>query len=101
MFAFSNKNIELNKLQDMYFSVEKGGVFCSCCNTVSNHSVEIPYKVRDFLYTLLNTNFDDESEYEKKATEKICLVCFNLLKEYLSKHSSKKFNSTDILQEIK
>lgn len=86
--------------QDMYFSVEKGGVFCSCCNTVSNHSVEIPYKVRDFLYTLLNTNFEDESEYEKKATEKVCLVCFNLLKDYLTKHSSKKFKSDKILASI-
>lgn len=86
--------------QGMYFSVEKGGMFCTCCNTGSNHSVEIPYKVRDFLVSLLNTGFDTENDYEKKANEKVCMVCFNLLKDYISKHSSKKFKSDKVLASV-
>lgn len=86
--------------ENMCFSIEKGGVFCSHCNTVSNHSIELPYKVRDFLSAMLNTNFDTESDYEKKATEKICMVCFNLLRDYISKHSSKQFKSDKILATV-
>lgn len=89
---------ELNN--NMHFSVEKGGVFCPNCNTVSNHSVIMPYKIRDFLIAMLNTNFNENTDYDKKATEKVCLTCFNLLKEYITKHSSGKFKSDKVLASI-
>lgn len=86
--------------QKMYFSAEKGGMFCSCCNISTNHAIEIPYKIRDFLLSMLNTEFHTQNEYEKKATEKICIICFNLLKDYISKHCSKQFKSDKILSSV-
>ena len=58
------------------------------------------YKLRNFLSVLANTEFDEKSEYEEKATEKVCMVCFELMKSYIKAHSSRKFHSTDILQEV-
>lgn len=85
---------------NIYFSITKGGGFCGCCNTVSNNSIALPYKIRDFLVTMLNTGFDEVSEYEQKSTEKVCLVCFNLLKDYISNYSSKKFKSEKVLASV-
>ena len=58
------------------------------------------YKLRYYLSALANTELDDTSEYEEKATEKVCCVCFELLKSYINSHSAKKFRSTEILQEV-
>ncbi|MBR5554752.1 DNA repair protein RecO [bacterium] len=86
--------------EQMYFSNQKGGVICSNCCESSIGMVSMHHKVRDFLKILEQTDFETHSEYEKKATEKICVVCFELLKGYVDIHSPKKFNSTQILQEI-
>lgn len=84
--------------ENMYFSPQMGGVVCDSCN-VGNKAI-LHYKLRDFLTTCLGNDFDYISEYDKKANEKVCSVCFDLLKEYINIHSSKKFNSIGILQEI-
>ena len=86
--------------ESMYFAQSMGGVICSDCNTLHHFKDVMHYKLRDFLSVLANSEFDIKTEYEKKATEKICLVCFELLKAYISSHSAKKFKSTDILQEV-
>ena len=57
-------------------------------------------KIRDFFFFFLQFDFNYESDYDKKATDKICIVCFNLLKEYLTSHSDKKFKSDKVLAEI-
>ena len=51
---------------------------------------------------ILQRRVMEEAEWKllPKATEKVCMVCFNLLKEYIASHSSKKFKSTKILQEV-
>ena len=49
---------------------------------------------------MLVLDYDDTCGYEKKANEKVCIVCFELLKEYINVHSPRKFHSTDILQDI-
>lgn len=85
--------------QEMYFSEPKGGVFCAECNP-NKLGVRFNYKIRDFLKTLQNEGFDEKSEYEEKATEKVCLVCFELLKSYIYSHSLKKFHSTEVLQDV-
>ena len=41
-----------------------------------------------------------KKEYEQKANEKVCIVTFETLKEYIMLKSTKKFKSTSILQEI-
>ena len=49
---------------------------------------------------LAQLDFDTKCDYEQKATEKVCNVCFELLKGYIDIHSPRKFNSTAILQEV-
>lgn len=84
--------------EEMYFSQHAGGVFCNHCNIVS--SVKLNHKIRDFLVVLAKESFEDRSDYEKKANEKVCTVCFNMLKNYINSRSSKRFKSSDILQEV-
>lgn len=86
--------------ESMYFSGRLGGVVCRECNAHYGLSDIMHYKLRDFMSVLANTEFDTVSEYEEKANEKICLVCFELLKAYINAHSVRKFNSTAILQEV-
>lgn len=86
--------------QDMYFSKEMGGIICEECNETFKIKTKMHYKIRDFLEAMLQFDFDYVSDYDAKATEKVCTVCFNLLKDYIQGHSSKKFKSDKILQEI-
>ena len=86
--------------EEMFFSTQMGGVICKECNETFSIRTKMHYKIRDFLQAMLQFDFDYESEYDQKATEKVCMVCFNLLKEYIASHSSKKFKSTKILQEV-
>lgn len=109
MMRVSGFSLELDKclccgkpieLENMYFSERLGGVVCRECNAHYGLTNIMHYKLRDFLSVLANSEFDEVSEYEEKATEKVCLVCFELLKSYINSHSVKKFNSTAILQEV-
>ena len=86
--------------EEMYFSKEHGGVFCIECNSKYHIPLKMHNKIRDFLVAMLQFDFNYESDYDKKATDKICIVCFNLLKEYLTSHSDKKFKSDKVLAEI-
>lgn len=85
---------------DMYFSQDMGGIICEDCNETFKVKTKMHYKIRDFLEAMLQFDFDYESNYDKKATDKICTVCFNLLKDYIQSHSNKKFKSDKVLQEI-
>ena len=109
MMQISGFGVELNnclccgkeiKDKNMYFSSQTGGVVCFECNDKMKLKTLLHYKLRDFLNVCEQNDFDESSEYEQKANEKVCLVCFELLKEYITRHSSKKFNSTEILQEV-
>lgn len=86
--------------ENMYFSSRMGGVVCSECNETLHIKTMMHHKIRDFLNSLVQFDFDYKSEYEEKANEKVCTVCFELLKGYINEHSSKKFNTTGILQEV-
>lgn len=88
------------KDENMYFSSKMGGIICAECNKGFNLHTIMHYKLRDFLNACLQYDFDYRSEYDEKANEKVCRVCFELLKEYIDTHSSKKFNSFGILQEM-
>lgn len=109
MMVLSGFGVELNSClkcgcalgeDSMYFSSTLGGVICKDCNETYGIPVIMHYKLRDFLKALEITDFEQKSEFEEKATEKICNVCFELLKGYINLHSPRKFNSTNILQEI-
>ena len=110
MMILSGFGIELNTclkcgcdLGDgkIYFSSTLGGVICPECNQSYGIPVVMHYKLRDFLKALEQTDFTEKSDFESKATEKICNVCFELLKGYINVHSPRKFNSTGVLQEIR
>lgn len=109
MMRVSGFSLELDKClccgkpienENMYFSGRLGGVVCLECNSHYGLSDIMHHKLRDFMSVLANSEFDEISEYEKKATEKVCLVSFELLKSYINSHSVKKFNSTAILQDV-
>lgn len=85
--------------EDMYFSAQMGGVVCSECAHDLGIKTKMHFKIRDFLQAMLQFDFNFESDYDKKATEKVCTVCFNLLKDYVQQHSSKKFKTTELLAE--
>ena len=88
------------KDEKMFFSDKIGGIVCSHCNENYGYKTVMHYKIRDFMNALLQFDFDYKSDYEKLANEKVCLVCFELLKHYIQLHSTKKFHSTEILQEV-
>ena len=84
--------------EDMYFSSKMGGVVCGQCNGHLGVKTKMHHKLRDFLLAMLQFDFNFESEYDKKATEKVCSVCCELLKEYVQTHCHKKFKTTEIMQ---
>ena len=86
--------------EDMYFSKERCGVFCKTCNTVHRAGLKLNYKLRDFLLAMLQFDFDYVSEYDDKATDTVCIACFNFLRDYLSAHCDKDFKTEKSLVEL-
>ena len=86
--------------EDMYFSSTMGGIVCEECNEHLGVKLKMHHKIRDFLQAMLQFDFDFESEYDQKANEKVCQVCFNLLDEYIQTHTNKKQKSAKVLQEL-
>lgn len=84
---------------NMFFSSKMGGVVCEECNKHLGFKTKMHRKIRDFLLAMLQFDFNYESDYDKKANEKVCSVCFELLKEYVQSHCHKKFKTTDVIQE--
>ena len=84
---------------NMYFSSKMGGVICEECNKHLGVKIKMHNKLRDFLLAMLQFDFNFESDYDKKANEKVCDVCFDLLKDYVQTHCNKRFKSVQILQE--
>ena len=58
------------------------------------------YKIRDFLQAMLHFDFNFTNDYEEKATEKVCQVCFDLLDEYIKTHTHKKQKSVKLVNEF-
>lgn len=86
--------------EKMFYSERLGGVICSECNQYYGVTTIMHHKLRDYLSVLANTELDEISEYESKATEKVSLICFELLKSYINSHSVKNFKSAAILEEV-
>ena len=85
---------------EMYFSSQMGGIICKECNETLGVKLKMHNKIRDFLLAMLQFDFDYESDYDKKATEKVCQVCFNLLDEYVKIHTNKKQKTAKVMQEL-
>ena len=83
--------------EDMYFSIQMGGVVCAECNETLGVNLRLHHKMRDFLQAMMQFDFNYESDFDKKATEKVCDVCLNLLNEFIQSHSSKKIKSLSVM----
>lgn len=84
--------------ENFYFSVKNGGVVCSECLTGGEYKLH--NKLRTFLKTLLETDFNEQTRYDELATEKVCLTCVNLLCEYIQFYSPKQFQTTKMLESV-
>lgn len=85
----------------MFLVPHLGGIVCKeCAQKIPYNKKQLPYKLRDFFKQMSVNNFDEKGDYEQKANEKVCTVTFEVLKEYITMKSPKKFKSTEILQEI-
>ena len=110
MMIESGFSLELEKclcchktVQDetMYFVPAMGGIICSnCASHINYHKKQLPYKLRDFFRQMSINDFDEKGDFETKANDKVCMVTFEVLKEYITMKSPKKFKSTNILQEM-
>jgi len=87
--------------ENMYFSPKMGGVICEECNEHLGIKSKMHHKLRDFLLAMLQFDFNFESDYDRKATEKVCDVCCEVLKEYVQAHCPKNFKTAKILQEVR
>ncbi len=85
--------------EDMYFSVQMGGVVCQECNEELGVKLKLHHKMRDFLQAMMQFDFNYESDYDKKATSKVCDVCFNLLNDYIQSHTDKKIKTLSVVDE--
>lgn len=86
--------------EEMYFSSSMGGIICQECNEHLGVKLKMHNKIRDFLQAMLQFDFNYESDYDKKATEKVCQVCFNLLDDYIKIHTNKKTKTTKVINEL-
>lgn len=87
--------------ETMFFVTELGGIICKNCSEKIHYSKkQLPHKLRDFFKQMAVNDFDFVGNYEKKATEKVCEVSFNVLKEYIEMKSPKKIKSAGMLQEL-
>ncbi len=86
--------------EEMFFSSQMGGIICKECNETLGVRLSMHYKIRDFLQAMLQFDFDYESDYDRKATEKVCQVCFDLLDEYIKIHTNKRQKSAKVLKEL-
>ena len=87
--------------EEIYFSIEQGGILCKECAQSICKKVKIPNKIKAFLNTLLEEDFNVHTKYDDLVTEKICDICINLLKNYIEYYSPKKFKTTQIMENIK
>lgn len=87
--------------EEIYFSIEQGGILCHNCAKDICKKVKLPNKIKEFLSTLLKEDFNSYTRYDELATEKICDTCINLLKNYIEYYSPKKFKTTQMLESIR
>lgn len=89
------------KDENRYFSVEQGGILCPKCAITLTKKLQIHKKICEFLETLSKEDFSTHTYYDKLATEKVCDICINLLKNYIEYYSPKRFKTSKILEGIK
>jgi len=98
----SNCGEEKTKDKSLKFSISSGGILCQNCYekavNIKGRVVSINHKIIDFLQALSLTDFEESTKYDDLVTKKVCVVCFNLLKDYISYHSPKKFKTVEMIE---
>ena len=98
----SNCGSHFNENNSYKFSISTGGILCNECykklTAIRGKTVSINSKIVKFLSAIKKTDFKERTKYDDLVTEKICIICFNLLKDYISYHSSKKFKTVEMLE---
>ena len=98
----SNCDCNFMQNENYKFSIATGGILCSNCykklTNIKGKIVSIHPKLIEFLSVLEEKDFEEKTIYDTKATQKICTICFNLLKDYISYNSSKKFKTIDMIE---
>ncbi|MCR5261944.1 MAG: DNA repair protein RecO [Candidatus Gastranaerophilales bacterium] len=99
---FNVCNVCREKIGDNYskFSFEHGGLICLNHKTSDEKLLRIHPKIKDFLKTLQETDFNILTDYDKLANVRVSKPCFDILKEYIEHCSPKKFKSTKVLEAI-
>ena len=87
--------------EEIYFSIEQGGILCKDCAIDVCKKIKIPQKIKEFLNTILKEDFNTKTKYDDLVTEKICDICINLLKNYIEYYSPKRFKTTQMLESIR
>lgn len=87
--------------EEMYFSIENGGILCTDCASNITRKIKIPQKIIEFLNVLLKEDFFSETKYDNLANEKVCDTCINLLKKYIEYYSPKRFKTLEMLEVIR
>lgn len=87
--------------EEIYFAIEQGGILCKDCATDICKKVKIHPKIKDFLVTLLEEDFNTHTKYDELATKKICDTCINLMRNYIEYYSPKRFKTTQMLESIR
>lgn len=87
--------------ENIWISPQSGGTVCLACAKGLSKSVKLHYKLRDFLNTLLQMDYNVKTKYDELATEKICSFCFELMNRHVEQFSPKKIKSTQMLEVIK
>ena len=82
----------------IYFAADQGGTVCEECKKTLAKSIKLHYKIRDFLITLLQLDYDAKTRYDELATEKICEFCFTLMSQHVQQFSPKKLKSVQMLE---
>lgn len=82
------------------FSTNLGGILCEDCAKNYYGLTIFPIKIRDFLCELLKLDIDEKSKYDDLVNEKVCDVCFNLLKNYIQSRSEKEFKTVKMLEMV-
>lgn len=84
--------------KDTILSPEKGGVRClNCANSQGGGGMHFPSKLRGFLAYLCESDFNSVTDFDKKATEKLCRGCFSLIKSYVELHAPRTFKTSKML----
>lgn len=87
--------------EEIYFSIEQGGILCKECAMDICKKIKIHHKIKEFLNTMLKEDFNTHTKYDDLATEKICDTCINLMKNYIEYYSPKRFKTTQMLESIR